>query len=203
MTTFIDYASVLGYVAFSKTKGLHDAIPIRKRYIANMAIYGTIKCFHSDNANELKGPEILKITDSLGIGVTTTGSTGNSNANNRVEGYNGRLHDRARGLLIQCGIPERHWPLAYLYSSLIENHSPTYIKRIDQVVIPIVYASRGRVIPDARIMRVFGCVVHGLIYPRHKRGGKVQPVAQSGIFMGYPRESPGGAIYMWVPNSTA
>ena len=40
-----------------------------------MAIYGTIKCFHSDNANELKGPEMLKITDSMGIGVTTTGST--------------------------------------------------------------------------------------------------------------------------------
>jgi hypothetical protein len=199
LTAFIDFATNFGAVYFQKTKGYVDSIPIRKRFIADHQKYGTIKHFHSDGAHELQGEAMLSWLTDLGITYSWT-VPGESDMNNRTEGFIGRLSDKARALLIHSGIPEQHWVLAYLYACYLLNILPSYVKKLESVSSP--YTRVTGDIPDASPIKVWGCVAHGYISREERRHNKLSETSRSGIFMGYPREQPGGAVYIWIPNQS-
>ena len=56
-------------------------------------------------------------------------------------------------------------------------------------------------VPYVGHVRRMGCVVHALI-PKEDRRGKLDEIAISGIFMGFPRYQQGGAVYIWRPNES-
>ncbi|KAL3908946.1 MAG: hypothetical protein SGPRY_009601 [Prymnesium sp.] len=58
-------------------------------------------------------------------GITTSWNVaGESDMNNRTEGFIGRLIDTARALLIHAGLPEDHCPVAYPHACHILNRMP-------------------------------------------------------------------------------
>lgn len=76
----------------------------------------SIKHFHSDATLELMGEGVLSWNEERGT-TASWNLAGESDMNNRKEGFIGRISDTAQALLtILTGIhtPEEHWPVAYL-----------------------------------------------------------------------------------------
>mmetsp|Transcript_26757 Transcript_26757/g.61292 ORF Transcript_26757/g.61292 Transcript_26757/m.61292 type:complete len:244 (-) Transcript_26757:1531-2262(-) len=109
------------------------------------------------------------------------------------------LFAMARALRIQSGVPMEHWPAMLMYAAYIRNRVPLRSTR-DGTVTTRLTLARGQPHTIAEI-RIFGCVCHGMLQ-RKDIDTKLSDVAQSGIFMGFPRYQQGGAVCIWVPNDT-
>ena len=193
---FIDYKTNIGDVFFQRHKGYVDSIPVRKQFIAAWSRYGKIHHFHSDAAQELMGAEMLRFLTEHKI-TASWSVPGESNMNNRAEGYIGRLTSMVRAILVHSGVPSTHWPALYLMSRTIRWHLPMLDTKTGQHTSPWIELTGE--LPTARRLVVPCCVAHGLI-PRKDRIGKLGEVAISGVFMGYPRQQQGGAVLIWKPN---
>ena len=196
LTVFIDFKTNIGDVFFQKHKGYVDSIPVRKQFIATWSRYGKIHHFHSDAAQELMGAEMLRFLTEQKI-TASWSVPGESNMNNRAEGYIGRLTSMVRAILVHSGVPSTHWPALYLMLRTIRWHLPILDTKTGQHTSPWIELTGE--LPTARRLVVPCCVAYGLI-PRKDRIGKLGDVAMSGIFMGYPRQQQGGAVLIWKPN---
>ena len=196
LTVYVDHHTSFISVYFQQSKGYIDSIPVRKQYIAEHARYGTISHFHSDAAQELMGAEMLRFLTENRITASWT-VPGESDMNGRAEGCIGMLTMTVRAIIIHSGCPQIHWPAMYMMARFIRIHLPVLHAEGKR------WTSRYFELTDhkisAHLLVVPCCVCHGLV-PRKLRDGKLDPVAISGIFMGYPRNQPGGAVLIWQPN---
>ena len=86
--------------------------------------------------------------------------------------------------------------MAYLHAChIILNRMPVYAHDDKKVATAWERATGER--PDARLLKVFGCMAHGLVR-KQDRASKLAPIAISGIFVGYSRHQPGGGVMIWI-----
>ena len=197
LTVFVDHFTSLISAYFQRTKGLQEAIPIRERYIADHAVYGRVKRFHSDSAGELMGETMQRAMHQHQCG-TTHNVAGESDMNNRAEAAIHLIFSMARAMRLHSGVPQSHWPVITLYAAYVRNRLPLRSKRDGSYTTRLALARGGQ--HTIAELRVFGCVCHGLIQKKD-REGKLSAVARTGIFMGFPRYQQGGAAYVWEPNN--
>ena len=99
--------------------------------------------------------------------------------NGRAERVNRDVIEGTRALLFQRACPTRFWPYAMETRVYIKNRVPAAGKPCAPIT-----AMFPETIPDLSLLRVFGCSA-SLSLPKVKRGGKLNPVSVSGIFVGY------------------
>ena len=204
LTVFADDHSDYIAVYFSREKGLNDSIPIRKRFKADHARFGNVLKYHSDAAQELMGNTMAGHLDNEGAGRTYgVAGVADRDMDNRAERAIYAITIRARAFRVDAGLPIIHWPLLYLFATFIVNILPIYVVAEKRFTTRLARALGDETyVPYVGHIRRFGCVVHALI-PRENRQNKLDPIAISGIFLGFPRYQQGGAVYIWVPSESS
>ena len=198
MTIFVDHFTSLIATYFQRTKALQDAIPVRERYIADHAVYGRVKRFHSDSAGELMGQTMQQAMHQHQCGVTHN-VAGESDMNNRAEAAINLIFTMARAMRLHSGVPQSHWPVIALYATYVRNRLPLRSKKDGTYTTRLTLARGDR--HTVAELRVFGCICHGLIQKKD-RDSKLSAIARTGVFMGFPRYQHGGAAYIWLPNDS-
>lgn len=108
--------------------------------------------------------------------------------NGRAERANRDEIEGARALLLQRHCPTRFWPLAMEARAYVKNRVPAAGKSI--APLQMMFSDQ---VPDLSQLRVFGCSA-SLSIPKAKRGGKLNPVSVTGVFVGYSPHTKGWRV---------
>jgi hypothetical protein len=108
--------------------------------------------------------------------------------NGRAERANRDMIEGTRALLMQRKCPPRFWPFAMETKAYIKNRVPAAGRTLSPM--QAMFPNRG---PDLSQLRVFGCRA-SLYISKSKRGGKLNPVSVSGVFVGYSPHTKGWRV---------
>ena len=179
---FVDDYSGMQMAYFLKHK--HHALEATEKYLADISVFGRVKCIRSDNGGEFvnKEFEALLIRNKIKHERSAPYSP---HQNGTVERGWRSIFDMARCLLVQSKLPKSMWVYAVLASVHIRNRC--YNHRTDKTP----YESCTGQKPDLSKLHVFGTVCYGYV----QQTKKLDAHAKQGIFVGYDKTSPAYLVY--------
>ena len=181
--TFVD--DYTGNIAIYFLKQKSDTVAATKRFLADVAPWGTIKRLRSDNGTEYTSESFksLMIDNSIRQEFSAPYSP---HQNGTAERSWRTLFDMARCLLFEAKLPKSWWPHALQTSAYIRNRC--YNPRLDMTAYEAVTGLR----PNLQTMHIFGTICYAYVQDK----GKLDPRSEEGIFLGYDMYSPAYIIYL-------
>ena len=180
--SFTDDFSSTVFVYFLKNKS--DTVHATEKFLADIAPYGKVKCFRSDNGTEFTGKSYQTLIIKQGIRHETSApysphQKGTAERNWRT------LFDMARCMLIESNLPKQLWTYAVQTAAVVRNRC--FNKRTKLTPIQALTGRR----PNLSRMQKFGSEC--FVYVQDKR--KLDPRCEKGVFIGYDKNSPAYIIY--------
>ena len=180
--SFTDDFSGAVSVYFLKTKS--DTTLATKKFLADSAPYGRVKCIRSDNGTEYTSDNFQSLLREKGIRHETS-SPYSPHQNGTAERQWRTLFEMGRCLLLKKGLPKVLWPYAVQHASHVRNRC--YNDRTENTPY---FKLTGRK-PNLSKMWVFGSDCYAYKHD-HK---KLNPRGERGIFVGHSKNSPAYQIY--------
>ncbi len=180
--SFTDDFSSTVFVYFLRNKS--DTLHATERFLADIAPYGKVKCFRSDNGTEFTGKGYQALLIKHGIRHETSAPY-SPHQNGTAERNWRTLFDMARCMLIESNLPKQLWTYAVQTAAVVRNRC--FSKRTKQTPIQALTGRR----PNLSRMQKFGSEC--FVYVRDKR--KLDPRCEKGVFIGYDKNSPAYIIY--------
>ena len=115
---FVDSYSGMGYVYFLKTKDV--AYKALEQFLADVAPYGKVQSFHSDNGTEFLSYNFKEILRKNGIKQTTTAPY-SAHQNGRAERQWRTLLEATRCMLHESNLPKSLWAYGVRYAQYVRN----------------------------------------------------------------------------------
>lgn len=179
---FTDDYSGLVTVYFLKSKD--DTVEATKRFIADVAPYGTVKRLRSDNGGEFVSREFKKIMLENKIKHETSAPR-SPHQNGTAERQWRTIFDMARCMLVESGLPKQLWTYAVMSAAYIRNRC--FNARLGKTPFEAVTGFR----PNVSNMHSFG--TRCFAYVDEKK--KLDDRSEEGLFVGYDRGSPAYLVY--------
>ena len=180
---FVDDYSSIVFTYFLKNKS--NAVDALKRFLADTALYGTVKRMRSDNGGEFISHEFQNILIENKIKIELT-SPYSPHQNGTSERNWQSLFNMARTLLIDSKLPKEFWTYAVMTASFIRNRCFNQrVKNTPQYMLTGVK-------PNLNRLHIFGSICYPYIETYKK---KLDARAYEGIFLGYDKYSPSYFIY--------
>jgi transposase InsO family protein len=176
-----DYSGVV-FVYFLKNKS--DTVEATKKFLADSAPYGSVKCLRSDNGGEFISGKFKTLLSENKIKHETSAPY-SPHQNGTAERHWRTLFEMGRCMLIQANLGKPLWPYAVMAAAFIRNRC--YNNRLKQTPY---YALTGRR-PNLANMRVFGSECYA--YEQDKQ--KLDPRCKKGVFVGFDKGSPAYLVY--------
>eukprot|EP00795_Rhopilema_esculentum_P005613 gene5613-10823_t len=185
MSIVDDYSSLI-MVYF--LKGKNDAIHAMEKFLADVAVYGTVKRMRCDNGGEFTSEKFkqLLIENKIKQEMSAPYSP---HQNGTVERSWRSIFDMARCLLLESTLPKSLWVYAVMKAVYVRNRC--YNPRTEKTAVEAFTGHK----PNIGNMNTFGSVCFA--YTQNKT--KLDARSEKGIFIGYDKNSPAYLIYF--PNS--
>eukprot|EP00795_Rhopilema_esculentum_P009995 gene9995-18622_t len=185
MSIVDDYSSLI-MVYF--LKGKNDAIHAMEKFLADVAVYGTVKRMRCDNGGEFTSVKFkqLLIENKIKQEMSAPYSP---HQNGTVEKSWRSIFDMARCLLLESTLPKSLWVYVVMTAVYVRNRC--YNPRTEKTAVEAFTGHK----PNIGNMNTFGSVCFA--YTQNKT--KLDARSEKGIFIGYDRNSPAYLIYF--PNS--
>ncbi|KAL9986763.1 hypothetical protein ACROYT_G000956 [Oculina patagonica] len=180
-----DYSGAI-FVYFLKRKS--DTVAATKKFLADTAPYGEVKCIRSDNGGEFISQEFKSLLEKNKIKHEMS-APHSPHQNGTAERHWRTLFEMGRCLLLQANLGKGFWPYAVMAAAYIRNRC--FNNRLKQTAY---FAITGKK-PNLSNMRVFGSECYA--YKQNKK--KLDPRCTKGIFLGYDKESP--AYLVLIPET--
>ena len=180
--SFTDDFSGAVSVYFLKTKS--DTTLATKKFLADSAPYGRVKCIRSDNGTEYTSDVFQSLLREKGIRHEMS-CPYSPHQNGTAERQWRTLFEMGRCLLLEKGLPKVLWPYAVQHASNVRNRC--YNDRTENTPY---FMLTGRK-PNLSKMWVFGSDCYTYKHD-HK---KLDPRGERGIFVGQSKNSPAYLIY--------
>lgn len=168
-----------GAVAVYFLKNKSDTTLATKKYLADSAPYGSVKCIRSDNGTEYTSEAFQALLREKGI-RNETSSPYSPHQNGTAERQWRTLFEMGRCMLIEKGLPKALWPYAIQSAAHIRNRC--YNERTKNTPY---FMLTGRK-PNLSKMWIFGSECYA--YSHNQK--KLDPKCKKGIFVGYSKNSP-------------
>lgn len=173
-----------GAVAVYFLKNKSDTTLATKKYLADSAPYGSVKCIRSDNGTEYTSEAFQALLREKGI-RNETSSPYSPHQNGTAERQWRTLFEMGRCMLIEKGLPKALWPYAIQSAAHIRNRC--YSERTKNTPY---FMLTGRK-PNLSKMWIFGSECYA--YSHNQK--KLDPKCKKGIFEGYSKNSPAYLVY--------
>ena len=167
-----------------------DTVKATKKYLADIAPYGKVKCIRSDNGGEFMSNEYQELLVQNQI-MHQTSAPYSPHQNGTAERAWRTLFEMARCMLIESGLPKFMWAYAVMNATFTRNRC--FNPRIGKTSFE---AMTGRK-PDVSNMHVFGTKCYAYV----QNAKKLDARCAEGIFVGYDKHSPAYLVY--VPDTQA
>ena len=165
-------------------KNKSDAGNAFKRYLADIAPFGSVKCVRSDQGGEFVSKEFSQLLIENKIKHEKTAPY-SPHQNGKAERAWRTIFEMARCLLLESGLPKHLWSYAVMASAYIRNRC--YNKDLGKTPYEAITSKQ----PNLDHMHVFGQTCFALI----QKPKKLDDRSQKGIFVGYDRDSPAFLVY--------
>lgn len=144
--SFTDDYSTAIFVYFLKKKG--DIVRATEKFLADLAPYGKVKCFRSDNGAEYTGKGFQALL--IKHGITHETSAPYSPHQNVAAERNWRtLFDMARRMLIESNLPKQLWTYAVKTAAVVRNRC--FNKRTKQTAVQTLTGRPAKPIQNAKV----------------------------------------------------
>eukprot|EP00795_Rhopilema_esculentum_P002680 gene2680-888_t len=185
MSIVDDYSSLI-MVYF--LKGKSDAIYAMEKFLADVAVYGTVKRMRCDNGGEFTSEKFkqLLIENKIKQEMSAPYSP---HQNGTVERSWRSIFDMARCLLLESTLPKSLWVYAVMTAVYVRNRC--YNPRTEKTAVEAFTGHK----PNIGNMNTFGSVC----FADTQNKTKLDARSEKGIFIGYDKNSPAYLIYF--PNS--
>ena len=181
--TFVDDYS--GNIAIYFLKQKSDTVAATKRFLADMAPWGTIKRLRSDNGTEYTSASFRSLMIDKNIRQEFSAPY-SPHQNGTAERSWRTLFDMARCLLLAAKLPKSWWPHAVQTSAYIRNRC--YNPRLDMTAYEAITGKK----PNLNTMHIFGTICFAYVQDK----SKLDPRSEEGVFLGYDMYSPAYIIYL-------
>jgi hypothetical protein len=180
--SFVDDFSGIIFVYFLKRKS--DALAAAKRFLADVAPFGTVRRFRCDNGTEYTSSDFksLLIDNKIRQEFSAPYS---SFQNGTAERAWRSLMEMARCLILEANLPKELWNYALRASAYIRNRC--FNPRTGKTAYEMFTGKT----PNLSNMNTFGTICYA--YTQNKK--KLDPRCKEGIFVGYDPCSPAYLIY--------
>ncbi|GAQ93484.1 hypothetical protein KFL_015700010 [Klebsormidium nitens] len=193
VVTFIDDYSRCGTVQLLKTKD--QAKQALEAYVScvETQLGRKVKKIQSDRGGEYWNSEVTEFCARKGI-IHQKTNPYSSPENGVAERLNRTLLDKVRAMLSESGLDLKWWGEAVLTASYVRNRTAT--KTHGKTPLELFFGQK----PSVKELRVFGCkaFVHTPIQKRKK----LDPVAKTGVFLGYEPGTKGYRILLTSDEKT-
>jgi len=179
---FVDDYSGCTVTYFLKQKS--DTVKATKRYLADIAPYGTVKCLRTDNAGEFMSAEYEDLLVENKIKHQTSAHY-SPHQNGTAERAWHTLFDMARCMLIESGLPKFMWTYAVMCAVYTRNRC--YNPRLDMTSLEAMTGRR----PNVNKMHVFGTKCFAYV----QNAKKLDARCFEGVFVGYDKNCPAFLVY--------
>ncbi|KAL0159683.1 hypothetical protein M9458_043408, partial [Cirrhinus mrigala] len=180
-----DYSGTM-LVYFLKSKA--DTVQATKKFLADIAPYGEVKCIRSDNGTEFTSREFQALLTKNKIRHETSAPYSPHQNGTAERGWR-TLGDMTRCLLIESKLPDELWNYAMQTSAYVRNRC--YCRRTKKTPYELFTGRK----PDVSKMQKFGSTCFA--YKQEK--GKLDSRCEEGVFIGYDKNSPAYLVY--YPNT--
>lgn len=179
---FVDDYSGCTMTYFLKQKS--DTVCATKRYLADIAPYGNVKCLRTDNGGEFTSSEFEALLIENKIKHQTS-APHSPHQNGTAERAWRSLFDMARCMLIESGLPKCMWTYAVMYAVYTRNRC--YNSRLNMTSLEAMTGRR----PDVSKMHTFGTKCFAYV----QNAKKLDARCFEGVFVGHDKNSPAYLIY--------
>jgi hypothetical protein len=185
--SFVDDYSGAIAVYFLKQK--NDSAKALEKFLADSAVYGSVKKFRSDNGTEFTCQEFEAILRRNKIRHEFS-SPYSPHQNGTVERGWRSLFEMARCMLLESKISKSLWTYAVQAAAFIRNRC--YCPRISKTPYELLTGRR----PNLQNMHVFGTVCYAYVQNKTKLDAR----CEKGAFVGYDKASPAFLVYFKEKN---
>jgi len=178
-----------GLVSVYFLKGKDDTVEATKRFIADVAPYGSIKRLRSDNGGEFMSREFKKLMLDNKIKHETSAPR-SPHQNGTAERQWRTIFDMAKCQLAESNLPKYLWNYAVLSAAYIRNRC--YNSRLDKTPFEAVTGRK----PNISNMHKFGSKCFAYVDEKKKLDDR----CEVGLFVGYDRSSPAYLVFFREAN---
>jgi len=184
---FVDDRS--GYIFVYLLKNRSDAVIALKRFLADTAPYGRVKCIRTDNALEFTGGEFEHVLSERGVKHEFS-SPYAPHQNGTAERSWRSIMEMTRCLLIEANLCRTLW--AYALKTAVYIRNRCFNSRIKMTPHELLTSKR----PSLSNMHIFGAKCFAYVQQKKKLDDR----AEEGIFVGYDTQSPAYFVYFPTQN---